>query len=95
MSRDTIDKLQARYAKFKEKKTRVETQLEVAQERLSELQAQAKSEFGTDDVEALQKMLAKMKKENEKKQTEYQKLLDGVEEKLKQVENEFAEAETN
>ena len=92
MSNDTIDKLQQRYAKFSKQQIRVGAQLE-AQKRLSELQSQAKKDFGTDDVDALQEKLQAMKKENEKKQAEYQKGLDEVEAKLKEVEAEFAETE--
>ena len=80
-----------RYAKFNEQQIRVKTQLEGAQKRLAELQAQAAQEFGTDDVAALQKKLEGMKKENEKRQASYQKNLDEVEAKLKSVESEFAE----
>ena len=93
MSNDTIDKLQQRYAKFNKQQIRVGAQLEEAQKRLSELQSQAKKDFGTDDVDALQGKLQAMKKENEKKQSEYQKGLDEVEAKLKEVEAEFAETE--
>lgn len=93
MSNDTIDELQQRYAKFNKQQIRVQAQLEEAQKRLSELQGQAKADFGTDDVEALQGKLEAMKKENEKKQAQYKKGLDEVESKLKAVEAEFAETE--
>jgi len=92
MSRETIEKLQERYAKFHKQQIRVQAQLEGAQKRLAELQQQAKTEFGTDDVNSLQKQLESMKKDNEKKQTEYQKCLDEVASKLETVEAEFAEA---
>ena len=45
MSGETIEKLQARYAKFNEQQIRVKTQLEGAQKRLAELQAQATQEL--------------------------------------------------
>jgi len=93
MSNDTIDKLQQRYAKFNKQQIRVQAQLEEAEKRLSELQTQAKTDFGTDDVDALQQKLEAMKKENEKKQAQYKKGLDEVEAKLEEVESEFAETE--
>ncbi len=93
MTSETIDQLQQRYTKFNEQQIRVQAQLEEAQRRLTELQEQAKQEFGTDDVTALQQKLEAMKMENEKKQSEYQQGLDQIELKLQEVENEFSETE--
>ena len=93
MTSETIDQLQKRFSRLDKQQTVVQTQLDEAQKRLAELKLQAKSEFGTDDVDMLQQKLEAMKKENEQKRSEYQKGLDEVEAKLKEVESEFAETE--
>lgn len=90
---ETIEQLQQRYAAFSNQHIRVQAQLEEAQKRLAELHQQAKTQFGTDDVDQLRQKLETMKRENEQKRSEYQASLDQIDAKLKEVECEFSQAD--
>jgi len=83
--KQTIDELKARYESLNKRKIQAEANLENARNQLEELKAQARSEFGTDDIEALKKMLADMQTENEQKRAAYQENLDRIEKELTAV----------
>ncbi|MFP4565094.1 MAG: hypothetical protein ACLFNX_01240 [Spirochaetaceae bacterium] len=85
----SIEDLQARYQKLQQEKVRAETNRENAEERLSELEAEARETYGTDDIGKLKETLEKMKAENEKKRAEYQAHLDAIESDLAEVEAKF------
>src|SRR6056297_383111 len=100
--KQTIDELKARYENLNKRKIQAEANLENARNQLEELKAQARSEFGTDDIEALKKMLADMQAENEQKRAAYQENLDQIEkdlaavaERYKHLEDADTEAGTN
>ena len=100
--KQTIDELKARYEDLNKRKIQAEANLENARNQLEELKAQARSEFGTDDIAALKKMLADMEAENEQKRAAYQKNLDRIEtdlasvaEKYRHLENTDTEADNN
>jgi uncharacterized phage infection (PIP) family protein YhgE len=100
--KQTIDELKARYEDLNKRKIQAEANLENARNQLEELKAQARSEFGTDDMAALKKMLADMEAENEQKRAAYQENLDRIEtdlasvaEKYRHLENTDAEADHN
>lgn len=82
-----------RHEQLSTKKVRVETQLENARNRLAELQRQAKSQFGTDDLDALRAKLTEIKEENERRRSEYTKLLDSIEDGLRQAAQAYESVE--
>lgn len=88
----SIEQLKKQYEKLNERKIETKTELKRAEEDLSQLQQEAKSEFGTDDVAELKKKLKKMEAENKKNRQEYQTLLDKIEADLDAVENPKAES---
>lgn len=91
--KQTIDELKARYESLNKRKIQAEANLENARNQLEELKAQARSEFGTDDIEALEKMLADMQAENEQKRAAYQESLDRIEKDLAAVAEKYKHLE--
>lgn len=87
----TIEQLQARYDGLNEQKIKVNAQREHAMQRLEELKAQAKEQYGSDDVEQLSKMLEEMKSKNEKMRSEYQANLDGIDQDLAEINEKFTD----
>jgi len=92
-SSQTIEQLQARYDGLNEQKIKVNAQREHALQRLEELKAQAKEQYGSDDVEQLSSMLKEMKSKNEKKRAQYQASLDGIDQDLSAINERFAATE--
>ncbi len=92
--RQTIDELKSRYESLNKRKIQAEANLENAKNQLEELKTQARSEFGTDDIEALKKILADMEAENEKKRAAYQENLDSIEKDLNTVAEKYRHADT-
>ena len=90
-----IDKLKARYEDLNKRKIQAEANLENAARLLEELKAQARKEYGTDDIEALKKMLAEMEAENERRRAAYQEALDRIETDLAAVEEQYKTVENN
>ncbi len=91
--KQTIEELKTRYESLNKRKIQAEANLENAQNQLEELKAQARSEFGTDDIEALKKMLADMQAENEQKRAAYQESLDRIEKDLVAVAEKYKHLE--
>ena len=89
----SIEQLQARYDGLNEQKIKVNAQREHAMQRLEELKAQAKEQYGSDDVEQLSSMLKEMKSKNEKMRSQYQASLDGIDQDLSAINEKFAVAE--
>lgn len=87
----SIEELQRRYQALNTKKIQAETQRESAKQRLDELKARARQDYGTDDVGQLRTKLAEMVAENTRKRTAYQADLDAIERGLADVERTFAE----
>lgn len=86
----SIEELRQRYAKLDKKKTEAETELRGAENRLKELQKEAREKYGSDDVAELRQMLDNLKQENETKRANYQTDLDRIESDLSAVEEKFA-----
>ena len=82
-----IETLRRRYDELNTKKTRAETLLANAKQELEQLNAEAKTKYGTDDLGELQAKLQEMELENLKRRREYQRLLDSIEEELRKVED--------
>lgn len=91
--KQSIDDLKARYEALNKRKIQAEANLENAKNQLEELKAQARSEFGTDDIEALQKMLTDMQTENERKRAAYQENLDRIEKDLADVAEKYKQVD--
>ncbi|MBS3759644.1 MAG: hypothetical protein KGY61_13395 [Desulfobacterales bacterium] len=92
--KQTIDELKARYENLNKRKIQAEANLENARNQLEELKAQARQEFGTDDVASLKKMLADMEAENERKRAAYQESLDSIEKELNTVAEKYKQVDT-
>lgn len=90
----SLGELQNRYTELNRRKIQAETKLENARNQLSELQQEAKSQYGTDDIGELEAKLAEMQAENERKRREYQASLDRIEADLAQVDAAFNTAAT-
>jgi chromosome segregation ATPase len=85
-----IEKLKARYAELDRARTTAQANLDNAQKQLDEAKAEARTHYGTDDLDVLRQKLADMKAENERKRAEYQEHLEQVQSKLAEVEKAFA-----
>jgi hypothetical protein len=81
-----IGRLQERYQLLLKHKTQAETALEIARKDVQELKAQARAEWGTDDLAALKAKLEEIRAENLRKRAEYQASLDRIEADLREVE---------
>ncbi len=81
-----IETLRKRYEQLNTKKTQAETLLSTANQELERLKAEAKSKYGTDDLQELEMKLKEMEEENLRKRRDYQKLLDQIERELLSVE---------
>lgn len=90
-----IDELKSRYENLNKRKIQAEANLENATRLLEDLKAQARREYGTDDIEALQKKLAEMEAENERRRASYQEALDRIETDLAAVEEQYKTVENN
>lgn len=89
----TIEQLTQRYTKLNEKRIRTESDLRHAEQQLSKLQEEARTNWGTDDIQALDEKLQEMRKSNQKKLTDYQQHLDEIETQLKSIEESEKSAE--
>jgi DNA repair exonuclease SbcCD ATPase subunit len=86
----TIEQLKRRYDTLHTRKIQSETQRESAKEKLDQLQQQARTNYGTDDVAQLQAKLQELIDENACKRSAYQAHLDDIDRKLGLVETQFA-----
>lgn len=84
--------LKRRYEELNKKKIVAETEKAASERRLSELQAKARAQYGTDSLEELQTRLEEMKAENERRRSAYQAHLDAIEARLEEVERAHREA---
>lgn len=91
--KQSIEELKKRYENLHRKKIQAETNLENARKQLEELKAQARKEYGTDDIGALKEKLAEMQAENERRRAEYQQRLDRIEADLAAVEEKYKNAD--
>lgn len=89
----SIEQLQSRYQKLHTLKIQSETNLQHVQQRLESLRADARRQFGTDDVDQLRRRLAALVAENESKRSAYQADLDRIEADLAAVEQRFNAAD--
>lgn len=92
-SLQSIDELTKRFNNLNDQKVRADENLKNAQKQLQQLQADAKEQFGTSDLNELKGMLKKMEAENERLQSDYQKHLDQLESELKSVEDSYTESQ--
>lgn len=88
----SIEQLKAEYTKLNEQKITAQAQLDGAKDQLAKLEAEAKAEFGTSDLDELTKKLAEMEAENEKQRSDYQSLLDKISSELAAIEKGGDEA---
>jgi len=89
----SMEQLQERYRKLHHKQIEASANLKNAERQLEELRLDARSKYGTDNLDELRDKLAAMKAENETKRRDYQASLDTIERDLAEVEREFADAE--
>jgi len=86
----SIQELKQRYEQLNKRKIEADANLKHAEERLAELQQEAREKYDTDELEELQAKLAAMEEENERKRAEYQQSLDRIEHDLQEVEKKYA-----
>jgi hypothetical protein len=86
----TIEQLQQRYGQLNTRKIQAETNLDNARKQLDLVKNEARSKFGTDDLQELKQKLADVRADNEKKRREYQEQLDRIDRDLQEVESRFA-----
>ena len=84
-----IDQLRSRYEELTRRQTVCETRLDSASRELEELKAQARQQYGTDDLDRLEQRLAEMKRENQRLQEDYRAALDAIEASLKEVDRAY------
>ena len=96
---ETIEELRARYQQLHERRIQARARLEGAEQQLETLRAEAREDYGTDDLAELESLLEKMTAENEAARRGYQASLDGVERELQEIERSFqaddADADTD
>lgn len=73
-----------------ERRTRAQALLEAERQRLEEARAEARAEFGTDDLEALRKLYAERSAENNAKVFEFMDSVETAERQLADVERQLA-----
>ena len=86
-----IEKLTTRFRKLDTEKTRVQTLLDSASERLEELLAEAEANFGTRDLKELKQKLKELEDENLALKKQYQTQLETIEEKLAGLDDELTQ----
>jgi hypothetical protein len=84
-----IELLKKRHRELDRKKAMAEANQRSAEESLAKLKAEAKAQYGTDDLEELKKKLDEMKQQNLQKRREYQAHLDSIETKLQEIEKKY------
>lgn len=80
-----MEQLRKRYEDLTRMRTVCETNLANATRTLEALQAQAREQYQTDDLDALRRRLEEMKAENRRLQEDYCASLDRIEASLKDV----------
>ena len=85
----SIDTLKSRFEDLKSKKITAEANLKNANATLEELRREARSQFGTDDLDELRQKLSQMEAENERLRSEYETHLDEIERGLEEVESQY------
>jgi CCR4-NOT transcriptional regulation complex NOT5 subunit len=85
----SIETLKARFEDLKSKKITAEANLKNANATLEELRREARTQFGTDDLDELRQKLSDMEAENERLRSEYETHLDQIEHGLAQVESQY------
>src|SRR5688572_12830721 len=73
-----IEALKKRFEKLSHEKTKAETRLDGAQEKLEELKTKAREAYGTDDLAELKQQLEKLRRENLEKRAAYQRSLERI-----------------
>ena len=85
-----IETLKKRHKELDTLRTKARANLENAQKQLDELKSEARTAYGTDDLEQLRTKLGQMRQENEQKRAAYEQHLDEIAAKLVEVEKAFA-----
>ncbi len=85
----SIETLKARFEDLKSKKITAEANLKNANATLEELRREARTQFGTDDLDELRQKLSEMEAENERLRAEYEMHLDQIEQGLAEVESQY------
>ena len=94
-TKQSIDELKKRFDKLHADKIRAGAQLEGAEKHLAQLKQQARTEFGTDDLDELRTKLQEMEAENERRRAAYQESLDAIDADLQAVAAQYGDADEN
>ncbi len=86
-----MDALKREYERLRQQQIRAEADRENAEQRLAELEQDAKESYGTADPDELQSMLETIEAENERLTAEYRKHLQSVETAVQAVESRVRE----
>jgi autotransporter translocation and assembly factor TamB len=89
----SIEQLQSKYEELHRKKIEAETRHKVTLAELETLRTQARTTWGTDDVEELKMKLVQMQRENEARRAKYQSDLESIETKLEEIDQKFSKLE--
>jgi chromosome segregation ATPase len=84
-----LEQLKKKYTELDRDKAKTEANLKNAADQLEALKAQARQQFGTDDLAELRKKLDEMRLANQQKLAAYQKHLETIETGLAEVEREY------
>ncbi len=87
----SMEELRQRFNRLHEQKITAAADLKNAEETLSALKEQARTNWGTDDIQQLERKLEEMTAENERKRAEYQRHLEKIEADLAAVERDAQE----
>ena len=87
-----IEALKKRFERLSHEKTKAETRLDGAQEKLEELKKKARETYGTDDLAELKERLERLRRENLEKRAAYLRSLERIEEDLRKVDERYGEA---
>lgn len=93
MTQTSIEKLaqyQQRVEQLNARRTRVQVQLEAARQQYAEAVAEAKSNYGTENLEELKTLLAKQEAENTKALAEFVRAVDEFERFIVRIEEALA-----
>ena len=87
---ETLEENKRRHASLKERHTRVHVKLEAERQALEDAKANARAQFGTDDLAQLREMFRARQGENEQKVFEFVLALDEVDRKLTDIERQVS-----
>jgi uncharacterized coiled-coil DUF342 family protein len=88
-----LEGLQKEYDGLRERRIRIQSDLDHLKKDLADLESEAREKYGTADTKKLEEMLEEKRRENERLVAEYAAHVDGIKKELEKVERETGEGQ--